>query len=903
MFDLHRHDEFSSFDGYGKAAKLAMLAKQKGHKALGISNHGNISGLIEHYNACNDNDIKPILGIEAYFQPEFDKEKPRYHLCLFIKNIKGYENLNRIITEASKDTFYYHPIVTFDLLKKYHEGLICSTACVDGYIPSLVIDDEKGSIIMHEMGQFIEIFHDDMYIEILPYEISPGKIKNIELSNRQQIINKCLFELSEISNVKLILTSDSHYSSKEDFPTYIKMHKIGGIQNEVEVIATYIDRYMPSPKELYQRFLGMHPEQKHLLRTIINNMNDLYNKVEDKILSNLKLEIPKFDPNIDSKVLLHDNIIAGLKQLNKYNREYVLRAKEEYEVITKHGFEDYFLIVEDYVKYAKNNEIKVGTGRGSVCNSLIAYALGITEVDSIFFKLDFNRFLRMDKKKLPDIDLDFEKERRDEVINYILNKYEGRAAQICSYGLYKPDVLMNDLCKVCNAADVKVKIKNYISEYIIEDALNIVKLTTDKRYNEYNTTYDNIIIHFINLYKQVRFISVHAAGIAITPVDIIKYTAIQKRTDKFVTAYDLLNLESINVIKFDILGLKTVSELKELEILTNVKVDYEVFNNSDLFQEFAKGNTDGIFQFEKNAAKNILQDMKADCVEDIIAAEALNRPGPLSLKMPQKYAENKSKMIMDDANPFLKYTKETYGTIVYQEQIMAICRNIGLMEWGDIDKLMKLLKGGSISETVLAKRKTEEDILRSKFVAGACKSGYIEKDADELFNSMVVYSFNKGHATGYAVISIYQMFYKLYYSKYFWFIKIKHALFDEDILKYKVDAVCEGIKILTPHINSSSDYSLINNTIREGLLSIKNIGSKAAAIIEQERIKNGKYTSLENFMNRVPKNKINKRIIEALLAAGALEFDKEKYFNRIDAYNCELYNKRNDYKIKKYYYR
>ena len=494
----------------------------------------------------------------------------------------------------------------------------------------------------------------------------------------------------------------------------------------------------------------------------------------------------------------------------------------------------------------------------------------------------------MDKKKLPDIDLDFEVNRRDEVINYITEKYASKSVQICSYGLYKVDNLINDLCKVSNVDfPNKLAIKRFVNEYVIEDNLNM-DIMQDSNYNYYNKQYDDIIVHFLKMYRQLKFIGTHAAGVAIVGSDIAKYTAIQKSKKKFVSAYDLTNLESINVIKFDILGLKTMSEIVELEGLTNKNFDYSILEDKKIIDEFNRGNTDGIFQFERKAAKNILVNMSADCPNDIIAASALNRPGPLSLNMPEKYAKNKMNSKSMEDSKFWEYTKETYGTIVYQEQIMAVCYNIGEMSSEDTDKVMKFLKGGSASEATSKRRGNNEKDLRTKFKKGALNHGYTEAEADELFDNLIVYSFNKGHATGYTLISIYQMYFKVYHPQLFWFVKIKYA--DEsNLYTYKQNAVYDGVYFLTPHVNFSVDYDFKKtkdkNIIIEGLTSLKNIGEKAALAIEAERIKNGKYKSYEDFIKRVPKRQVNKKIIDALMANNALEFNKEIYFNSVRQYN------------------
>jgi len=829
------------------------------------------------------------MGVEVYFQPVFNKDKPTYHLCLFIKNLKGYENLNRIITIANSDYFYYKPIVTFELLEDYNEGIICSSACVGGLIPQLIANNKK-ELAIKATKKFVNIYGKDFYFEIQPYKLfdSPGL---------QEKVNIGLIKLSEKYDVPCVLTSDSHYGNKEDFPSYLKMHEIAGRTGEAldKIKLTYSERYMPELTEMPSRFKQMHPTYKHMVKEFKFNIEGLVNSIDDDILELLPLQIPKFIEGVDSGKLLKDELVKGLKAKGKYNKKYLAQVKEEYDVILHHGFEDYFLIVQDYVKWAKDNDIAVGPGRGSVCNSIVAYALDITNVDPIYFNLDFKRFLRKDKKKLPDIDLDFETARRPEVIKYIIDKYPGRAVQICSYGLYKVDNLINDLCKTCSIKDSgeKANLKTLVNKHVIEGVLQYEDLIATPEARYYNKTYDNVINHFSNLFKQVRFIGTHAAGVAIVADDIIKYTAIQKRKDNFSSSYDLANLEKINAIKFDILGLKTMSEIKELEVLTGEILDYSWFEDKELLSAFGAGNTVGIFQFEKAAARSILTEMDADCMEDVIAASALNRPGPLSLKMPELYAENKKDSSHMQDSKYWEYTKETYGTIVYQEQIMAICRNIGEMEYEDIDKVMKMLKGSSIVESVLKKREAEEKDLRDKFKKGAKNHGINSKEADDLFDKMLVYSFNKGHATGYGIISVQNMHYKINHPLEFWFMKMKYAPTEQDLGRFRANAVQSDCLLMLPHVNFTANFSIGKmegeKVIREGLCSIKNVGLKAAEVIEKERLKNGRYKTIDEFISRVPKRSVNSRVINSLIEHGALEFDKKVYMKRVIKYNSALY--------------
>ena len=397
--DLHRHDEHSLFDGAGKSKYLAEVAKELNYSALGISNHGDMAGLVSHYFDCKKVGIKPILGNEVYFMPKFKQTKNSFHLCLFVKNLEGYNNLNKIVTYANKNNYYYKAIVDFDLLEKYSKGLICTSACVGGVL-SKMYNKGKEYLSYKFAEKFKEIFGDDYYIEIQPFKLTEEGL--------QENTDKFLMKLANDLDIKCILTSDSHFGKKDEFDTYLKMHEIAGHRDFGK---QYKERYMPSKREMLIRFNKMHgddkelfydlSESKHFALNCIKNLNEIADKVDDEIFEKLPLKLPVFNENIDSKKLLLKNIKEGLRKRGKFNKRYLKRCKDEYEVIIYHGFEDYFLMVQDYIEWAKSQKIEVGPGRGSACNSLVAYALGITDVDSLIFDLDFRRFLRKDKNKYP----------------------------------------------------------------------------------------------------------------------------------------------------------------------------------------------------------------------------------------------------------------------------------------------------------------------------------------------------------------------------------------------------------------------------------------------------------------------------------------------------------------------
>lgn len=913
MFDLHRHDEYSTFDGFGKANELAKLAKELGHNALSTTNHGNTNGLILTYQACQAEGIKPILGVEGYFLPKVKEKTRGYHLILIAKNLKGYGNLNRVQYEGEKQK-YYNPIWDFDLLEKYREGLICTSACVAGYLAQCIKNDKLQQAEKY-LKKMKSIFKDDFYVEIQPYKISDVGL--------QEKVNIESIKLAKKLGIKCILTSDSHRGRKEDFPTYIKMHEVAK-HDITHIEETYGERYMPSEKEIKARFYKMHKgdfgekEAKHLANEMISNLEEIYDKCESNYLDDLPLNLPKVEINkgMSSTQLVVQKVKEGLKERGKYTKEYIKRCKEELEVIEYHHFEDYFLIVADYVNWAKSQGIAVGPGRGSVCNSLVAYALKITEVDSLLFDLDFRRFLRKDKAKFPDIDLDFETSRRQEVIEYICEKYKGHAARICSYGLYKVDNLINDLAKVCgleidkeDEPSFKAQKKHIISDikslcnkYV--DGLNLDSegLLKSQEAIYYNKEYDDIILHFTKLFFKVRFIGTHAAGVAITGGELLDYTALRiDKNGNLFTNYDLMDLEAIKVIKFDILGLKTMESISNLRRATKEVVSYdEIVNDPKLLEAMKEGNCDGIFQFEKPTARKILESIECDCFNDVIAASAMNRPGPLSLHMPEQYAENKMNPEMAKGSVYYDYTKESYGTIIYQEQVQRICVNMAGMEWSEADKIMKFMKaGGNMTKKALEEYEKNKSVLQNKFADGVVKNTKIPREkAFEMFEDMICYTFNKGHATGYSIISMEEMYYKIYHPVEYWFSKLKFAKDDAEFNKFCAKAVFDNAVVFLPHVNYSKPKTSIRKVegekcIQQGLSDTKGVGEKAALFIYEERKKNGIFTSYDNFYDRCKSRVVTSRVIDILKEQGALEFKKKVYLNRVVKYNSAIFARAN----------
>lgn len=508
-----------------------------------------------------------------------------------------------------------------------------------------------------------------------------------------------------------------------------------------------------------------------------------------------------------------------------------------------------------------------------------------------------------------DIDVDFETERRQEVIDYVVNKYKGKAVQICSYGEYKTDNLINDLAKVCGLETtgdidewdkqqnkkVIAELKQFIHGYETEGEIDMKMLLDDEQTLMYNDTYDNIIKHFSKLYKKIRHLGKHAAGVAVVGTDISDYTCLVRRGEGvYSSCYDLNDLEHINCTKFDMLGLKTMSEMRELREKTGHRVIDEDMEEQAIYDNYRLGNTEGVFQMEKSAPKKILDMIHCDCMEDVIAVNALNRPAPLQLKMHETYAHNKLSGEVDTTTPYYKYTKETYGTMLYQEQTVEVAQKVGHLTPEQSFDMLKIMK----KPANLTKPEYIPIIeqMRKDFYKGCRTEGLTKEQTDDIWASMLIYGFNRGHSVGYAVISIQQMWYKIHYPAIFWYVKIKYAGSESDIHKYSHYAVLDGAVVMLPHVNYTARTSIRKMegeiVLQQGTSIINGIGEKAAEYIEQERKKHGTFKSYDDFYDRCKSRVVTSRVINILEEQGALEFNQKRYYSRVVKYNSTLLGRR-----------
>jgi DNA polymerase III subunit alpha len=882
--NLHRHDTFSLYDGFGTPEQAARYAKSLGQTALGITNHGNVSGLVEHKKACEEAGIKPVYGVEAYFQPKFNPEKGRYHLTIICQSDEGYHNLSEMMSVAAREQYYRYPILDFKLLRRYSAGLFVFSGCQLGYIPVLLLRNKMAEA-RRARDKFTDIFGRNFFLELQPINASA-----------QHAVNEGLIH---IGGAPFVMTTDAHYTQPEDYPTYQIMWQLGkkpkkGADRPV-MRADYSDRHIMTGDEVFRLWNEMHPDPgKKLYVPIAKQAIINTKKIADAC--NVSLQFKELIPHIDWGMEPKDKLAKVVKNFlagytkgmpSKKWARYQAQADKELKVIYDKGFEDYFLLCYFLVEYAKENGIPTGFGRGSVCGSLVAFALGLTRVDPIKLGTYFERFLRPDKNVTPDIDMDFGSAGRGELVNLILQKFAGRATPISNFGYYRAKNLWNDLAKLFEVdkedADAGKDIlerfttgsqQGEIVKIYLEDLLAVSVLRDlDKRYA-------GIVHHFYRLYGQVKYFGKHAAGIAISAENIERYAPSMRIKGELQTAYDMDSLSKIGVIKIDVLGLATASIVAACEKATGVTFSYDILKDAAIYKAFAETQTEAIFQFEKEGAKKVLSAVEPQTFNELIACNALNRPGPIELGVLDKYVEGKLGEVDIDSQPWSEFTRETYGQIVYQEQVMQICREIAGMEWGDTDKVMKSVNAKAVDTK-----------LQTAFVEGAMKkSGMSRSVARKLYRDMTLYLFNKGHGAGYTLIAFYQMYFKLYHPLEFWWATL---LYEQDDYKQKVysaAAIRQGIVIMPPHVNGTANYSIETiegeKCIRAGLCSLKGVGEKAALAICSK----GPYKNADQMRDALTKRECNKKVWETLERSGALEFNMKRHYADAVKLNGYLYS-------------
>ena len=874
---LHVHTEYSLLDGSNKIKEYVARVKELGMDSAAITDHGVMYGVIDFYRAAREAGINPILGCEVYVAPgsRFDKdtgtgEDRYYHLVLLAENNKGYSNLMKIVSKGFVEGFYYKPRVDMELLREYHEGIIALSACLAGevsrYLTRGMYEDAKAAALRYQ-----DIFgKGNFFLELQDHGIS-----------EQQEVNRQLLRMHQETGIDLVATNDVHYTTAEDADPHdilLCLQTGKKLADEDRMRYEGGQYYVKSPEEMAQLF-------PYALEALENT-----HKIAERCHVEIEFgvtKLPKYDvpDGYTSWEYLNKLCFDGLSERYAPVTD-ELRERLEYELSTikNMGYVDYFLIVWDFIKYAKDHDIMVGPGRGSAAGSLVAYTLGITQLDPIRYDLLFERFLNPERVSMPDIDVDFCFERRQEVIDYVVRKYgKDRVVQIVTFGTLAARGVIRDVGRVLDMPYAQVDV---IAKMIPQE-LNI---TIDKALNmnpELKKAYDEQeeIHHLIDMAKRLeglpRHTSMHAAGVVISQKDVDEYVPLSKAQDGSITTqFTMTTLEELGLLKMDFLGLRTLTVIQDavrlVEKDTGVSLDMQKidYNDKKVLDSLGTGHSEGVFQLESGGMKNFMKELKPQSLEDVIAGISLYRPGPMDFIPQYIRGKNRPDTIKYDCPQLEPILKPTYGCIVYQEQVMQIVRNLAGYTLGRSDLVRRAMskKKASVME------KERQNFVygnEEEGVPGCIANGIPEKTANKIYDDMIdfaKYAFNKSHAAAYAVVS-----YQTAYLKYYYPVEFMAALMTSVIeMPAKVAEyiyVCRqmGITILPPDINRGMyGFSVDNGAIRYGLSAIKSVGRPVIESIVKEREENGDYTNLQNFIER-NLEQVNKRAIENFIKAGALD--------------------------------
>ncbi len=869
---LHVHSHYSLLDGLAKIDDLITETKNLGMNALAITDHGVMYGAIEFYQKAKKQGLKPIIGVEAYLapngltnkRPKLD-EKP-YHLILLAKNEQGYKNLLKLTTIAHLEGFYYKPRIDFEILKKYSGGLIGLSACVQGEIPRLILNQQKEKIEKRSL-EYKELFGpENFYFEV---QFHPK-------SKEQIVVNKALFALSKKLEIPIVATNDVHYIKKEDADIQdilLCLQTKRKKQDKDRMCLLEYDLSLRSPEEMTENFKD-YPEA-------IANTQKIAAACNLEINLN-KIKLPNF-PLSDNKTA--DEYLRQICE-EKFSQHYPQKTKEiidrfEYElsIIAKTGFAHYFLIVQDFVNWAKNNKIMVGPGRGSAAGSIISYILNITSIDPLKYNLIFERFLNTDRIAMPDIDLDFTDTRRDEVIHYVEEKYgRDHVAQIITFGTMAARAAVRDVGRVLNYpysfCDKLAKMIPFGNT--LEQALN----SAEEIKNIYATNEDAKKI--INVAKKLegvaRHASKHACGVIITPEPLDQCVPLQYDVSgdekTIITQYEMHAVEDSGLLKMDFLGLKNLTIIEKALKFIKYRHDVEIeinkipLDDAKTFKLLQQAETTGVFQLESSGMQRYLKQLKPTIFEDIIAMVALYRPGPMEL-IPDYIAGKHGLKVPTYIHPKLKpILSITYGIAIYQEQILQVARDLAGFTLSEADVLRKAM-GKKIAQLLKEQK--------NKFILGCIKNKISKETAEKIFSFIepfAGYGFNRSHATCYATIAYQTAYLKANYPVEFMAALLTAHKNDTDRIAIEVEEVKKmGIEVLPPNINESyKDFTVIGKKqIRFGLSAIKNVGEGIVKEILTERLESGLFQNLEDLLGRIGSKDLNKKSLESLIKSGSLD--------------------------------
>lgn len=877
---LHIHSEYSLLDGANRIKDLPVRAKELGMNAIAITDHGVMFGAIDFYKACKANGVKPIIGCEVYVAPRGRKDKEpkideKYnHLILLAKNNEGYKNLARLVSLGFIEGFYYKPRIDKEILEKYHEGIICLSACLAGEVNQAILNnniEEAKKVALW----FKNLFGEDYYLEVQNNGIK-----------EQVLVNQKLVDLSRELNIPLVATNDAHYLKKEDAYNHevLLCIQTGKKMTDEDRMRFDTDElYVKSPEEMIEYF-------KNIPEAIENTV-----KIAEKC--NVEFEfghtiLPNYD--VPEQYSTHYDYLESLTQAGLAKRygqnitkEIQERAQYELSVIKKMGYVDYFLIVWDYINYAKTHNIPVGPGRGSGAGSIVAYSIGITDIDPIKYNLIFERFLNPERISMPDFDVDFCYEKRDKVIEYVCDKYgKENVSQIITFGTMSARMVIRD---VGRALDVPYAETDKLAKMIPNELHITIKKALEqnrelKELYENDATVKKLIEIAMALEGMPRQASTHACGIVITKEPVVNYVPLYMRDNTISTQYIMTTLEELGLLKMDFLGLRTLTVIQDtIDLVKKDKcIDVEFdkdMNDPKVYKLWQDGNSVGIFQFESQGMTNFMKELKPDCLEDIIAGVSLYRPGPMD-QIPRYIANKKDPEHAVYTHPALKPILEvTYGCMVYQEQVMQIVRDLAGYSLGRADLVRRAM--GKKKLDVMAKEREifingQLDENGNIVVPGCVRNGIDAESANKIFDEMAEfakYAFNKSHAAAYAVVSYRTAYLKAYYPAEFMAATLNSFLGNLDkIPDYIEECKRLNIQILKPDINKSyTKFTVDNEKIRFGLGSIKNVGTAAVDEIVEERTKNGEFKDFADFCERIKDLSVNKKCVESLTKAGAFD--------------------------------
>lgn len=873
---LHTHTEYSLLDGEASIKKLVARVKELGMDSCAITDHGSMYGVVDFYREAKSQGIHPVIGCEVYMAPRsrFDKvhdiDNKTSHLILLAENQRGYKNLIKLVSAGYIDGFYYKPRIDFEMLKEHSEGIIALSACIAGEVPKALLRgdyDEAKKIAL----KYAEALGKDNYFL---------EIQDHGLSEQKRIIPDML-RLSEETGIGLVATNDIHYLKKEDAKYQdvlmcIQMEK--KVDDPDRMKFETEEFYIKSPEEMASLF-------EYVPQAIENTEKIAKRCNVDFDFGTRHLPAYAVPDGKDAFEYLRELCQSGLeKRYSPVSDELQKRLDYELGVIKSMGFVDYFLIVWDFIHFAKNNGVMVGPGRGSAAGSIVAYSLGITTVDPIKYGLIFERFLNPERVSMPDIDIDFAPNGRQKIIDYVVEKYgEGQVAQIITFGTMKAKLAIRD---VGRALDIPYAEVDKVAKLVPFD----LKMTISKALDistELHALYENdpqikeLLDTSMALEGLPRHASTHAAGVVITSEPIVNYVPLQLNSENFITTqFTKDTVENLGLLKMDFLGLRNLTVIENaVKIIKRTRgidlnmdeIDYDC---KEVYELISSGNTDGVFQLESAGMQSFMQELKPDTLEDVIAGIALYRPGPME-QIPRYIKSKKNPKTIKYKHPLLKNILDvTYGCMVYQEQVLEIVRTLAGYSLGKADSMRR----------VISKKKADQMVIERKNfiygsddgdIPGCIKNGIDEQTAISIFdeiNDFANYAFNKSHAAAYAFVTYQTAYLKTFYPVEY-MASLISSIDDLDKINHYI-ANCKemGIDRLPPDVNKSEDtFTVENNSIRFGLSAVKNVGRAMILNLVNERKNNGEFKTFSDFIDRMAGQDMNKRALEGLISCGAFD--------------------------------